>query len=324
MYLVRQAERGRLGRLLRRASGVRRDALRRTSSALPRRRSAPSPGTAADAFDRLYEAHAAALVRQAFLLCGSHRLARRSVVHAFRLAWRRWPQVAADPDPGGWVRAAAYKHALAPWQHTGVIRGPRRTRAMRHVPPGDRALLDALLRLPLSYRGALLLHDGLGLSLGDTAAEAEAGTAAVAGRLRHARAALADRVPALCAVPEEELPRVTALLVRQLAAPQPASLPGGASVRRGGEVRAWCTTAAALGLPAVLTVALVAYSEPDVPTRPVPKPPQATLAPERPPGRLQPMVGPRGPGATPHPERTDAGPAPRSHAGGAGPFAAGV
>ncbi|SCK28200.1 sigma factor-like helix-turn-helix DNA-binding protein [Streptomyces sp. WMMB 322] len=254
----------------------------------------PSPVAAADAFDLLYGGSAPALARQAFLLCGASGPARRSVAHAFRLAWRRWPQVAVDPDPAGWVRAAAHRFALAPWRRFRLVHLVHRVRAMRHVPPGDRALLDALLRLPPSYRAVLLLHDGLGLSLGDTAAEVEAGTAATSGRLRHARAALAERVPVLRDASEGELPRVTALFVGRLAAPQPVSLPQARHVRRSGEVRGRCGTAASLGLAA--SVAAVGFAlvtsddERNPPSLPVPKPSTATLGPERQPERLQPMV----------------------------------
>jgi DNA-directed RNA polymerase specialized sigma24 family protein len=292
-------------------------------------RSPRSPGGAADAFDLLHERNAAALVRQTFLLCGGRRLARRSAAHAFRLAWHHWPQVAVDPDPAGWVRAAAHRYALAPWRHFRLVHLPRRARAMRHVPPGDRALLDALLRLPRPYRAALLLHDGLGLSLGDTAAELEAGTAATSGRLRNARAALAEKVPELRDSPPERLPRVTALLVRQLAAPQPAPLPPPRRVRRSSEARTWCGTVAALGLTAAVVAAAVALvasdEERNVPPLRVPKPPSATLAPERQPGRLQPEAGaatlptPLLTSPPTPPGKTD-GPAPRRHAQGAGPF----
>ncbi|HEV7628187.1 MAG TPA: hypothetical protein VGO89_16955, partial [Streptomyces sp.] len=185
----------------------------------------PAAPTAADAFDLLHGRHAPSLTRQAFLLCGDRRLARRSVTHAFRLAWQRWPEVAVDADPAGWVRAATYTYALAPWRHFRLLHLVRHRRALRGVPPRDRTLLDALLRLPLSYRAPLLLRDGLGLSLGDTAAEVEAGTSATAGRLLHARTALTERVPELRDAPPDQLPARTALLVRQLAAPQPVSPP---------------------------------------------------------------------------------------------------
>ncbi|MFE7620030.1 sigma factor-like helix-turn-helix DNA-binding protein [Streptomyces sp. NPDC057496] len=150
----------------------------------------PSP---AEAFDALYRHCAEALFRQAFLLTGRRALARESVAQAFALAWDRWPEVAVDRDPVGWVRAAAYEYAVSPWH--------RLRRAHRHpdppqAEPGARALLDALLELPPSYRRTLLLHDGVGLDLPDTAAETEASTPAAASRLMNARAAIAERLSA--------------------------------------------------------------------------------------------------------------------------------
>ena len=236
------------------------------------------PPTAAAAFDELHDRHAPSLTRQAFLLCGHRGLARRAVTHAFRLAWQRWPEVAVDADPAGWVRAATYRYALAPWRHFRLLRLVRHRRAMRSVPPRDRTLLDALLRLPNSYRAPLLLCDGLGLSLADTAAEVEAGTAATAGRLRHARAAIAGRVPELADAPPAQLPVRTSLLVRQLAAPQPASPPPARIVRRGSNLRTWCSTTASLGLVAVLAGAAFAVVSSDDERNVSPRPrPQVTV-----------------------------------------------
>ena len=71
--------------------------------------------TPVQAFDALYAFCAPALVRQTYLLTGRRELARESVERAFQLAWERWPEVARDPDPAGWVRAAAHEYALSPW-----------------------------------------------------------------------------------------------------------------------------------------------------------------------------------------------------------------
>ncbi|QWQ41628.1 helix-turn-helix domain-containing protein [Streptomyces sp. YPW6] len=148
----------------------------------------------AEAFDALYAGTAPGLVRQTYLLTGRRSLARESVERAFELAWHRWPEVAVDRDPGGWVRAAAYEYAMSPWH--------RLRRAHRHpdappTEPGKRALFDALLDLPPAYRRTLLLYDGVGLDLPETAAETEASTPAAAGRLLTARAAVAERLPDL-------------------------------------------------------------------------------------------------------------------------------
>ena len=153
-----------------------------------------APLTPAQAFDALYAFCAPALVRQAYLLTGRRELARESVERAFQVAWQRWPEVAVDRDPAGWVRAVAYEHALSPWH-----RFRPRYRHPEPPPPdaADRALLTALLKLPPSYRRTLLLFDGVGLGLAETAAETEASTPAAANRLLHAREALAAQLPEL-------------------------------------------------------------------------------------------------------------------------------
>ncbi|MFJ9628769.1 helix-turn-helix domain-containing protein [Streptomyces sp. NPDC101175] len=154
----------------------------------------PAPLTPAQAFDALYAFCAPSLVRQTYLLTGRRELARESVERAFQTAWQRWPEVAVDRDPAGWVRSAAYEYALSPWHRFR----PRYRHPEPPPPaPADRALLTALLELPPSYRRTLLLYDGVGLGLAETAAETEASTPAAANRLLHAREALAARLPDL-------------------------------------------------------------------------------------------------------------------------------
>jgi transcriptional regulator with XRE-family HTH domain len=108
---------------------------------------APEPValTPAQAFDALYAFSAPALVRQTFLLTGRREQARESVERAFQAAWERWPEVARDRDPVGWVRATAYEYALSPWQR---FRPRHRHPEPPPADPGDRTLLNTLLRLP--------------------------------------------------------------------------------------------------------------------------------------------------------------------------------
>ncbi|MEV6005417.1 DNA-directed RNA polymerase sigma-70 factor [Streptomyces sp. NPDC051976] len=155
----------------------------RTERAEPAERTAPEA-----AFDDLYVRHARGLVRQVEVLTGQPRLAGRAVGRAFDLAWQSWPEVARDPDPVGWVRAVAYGWALGPWQRW--VPGNR-----EGIRPPECALEAALLELPPEHRRAVLLHDGLGLDVVETAAESESSTAATAGRIVSAREALAEAVP---------------------------------------------------------------------------------------------------------------------------------
>lgn len=208
----------------------------------------PSP---AEAFDALYGHAAAALFHQTYLLTGRRALSREAVAKAFELAWQRWPEVAVDRDPVGWVRAAAYEHAMSPWRR---LRGEHRRLDPPSEAPGQRALLDALLELPPSYRRTLVLHDGVGLGLPETAAETEASTRAAAGRLVTARAAVAQRLPE---VAEPESPDGRSALLHEhlgaLARTQPAaSLPVPELIRTGSERKAQLWARSAIAFTALI------------------------------------------------------------------------
>ncbi|WP_105972779.1 helix-turn-helix domain-containing protein [Streptomyces geranii] len=204
------------------------------------------PLTPAQAFDALYAFCAPALVRQTYLLTGRRELARESVERAFQLAWHRWPEVAVDPDPAGWVRATAYDCALSPWHR---FRARHRHPEAPPADPTDRALLSALLRLPPPYRRTLLLYDGVGLGLPETAAETEASTPATANRLLHAREALTTQLPSLT----DPATLSTRLSVLATHARLRASRPS--TVRAAGERRARNWTHAAIAFTIALTAA---------------------------------------------------------------------
>ncbi|MEV7522911.1 helix-turn-helix domain-containing protein [Streptomyces sp. NPDC091371] len=223
----------------------------------------------AEDFDALHAHAAPALTRQTYLLTGRRALAQEAVERAFQQAWAHWPEVATDPDPVGWVRAAAYEYALSPWHQL--------RRAHRHpdkppAEPADRVLLDAMLALPVNHRRTVLLYDGVGLDLPDTAAETEASTPTAGNRLLHAHATLAERIPELADVAPE---KQSALLRDKFMALEPAVALDprpAAVVRNSGERRTRLWTRAALGMTAVIAVA-TAYTAATAPTEY--KPPNA-------------------------------------------------
>ncbi|MFE1382778.1 sigma factor-like helix-turn-helix DNA-binding protein [Streptomyces sp. NPDC058740] len=217
--------------------------------------------TPEEAFDALYAYAAPGLVHQTYLLTGRRSLSRESVEHAFHHAWQHWPEVAVDRDPVGWVRAAAYEYALSPWH-----RFRRRHRHPDAAPTeaSRRALLGALLELPPPYRRTVLLYDGLGLDLPETAAETEASTPAAGNRLLHARTVIGQRVPGL-ADPEALQRRLSALVAE---APT-ATLPAARSVRTGSERRSRLLTRAVFGVTAAL-IGVTAFTVSTAPTRYIP------------------------------------------------------
>ncbi|MCX4805237.1 helix-turn-helix domain-containing protein [Streptomyces sp. NBC_01214] len=243
----------------------------------------PAPGPA-EAFDSLYAHAAHDLARQAYLLTGRRSLALEAVEKAFVQAWDRWPEVVADPDPVGWVRAIAYEYALSPWHR---FRRAHRQLDKPPAEPADRILLDALLSLSPANRRTVLLYDGVGLDLPDTAAETEATTPTAGNRLVHAHADLADRIPELADVPLE---KQSALLRELLTAlrpavdldPRPAVV-----VRGGGERRTRMWTRATLSLTAMIAVS-TAYTVMTAPTHYEPP-----LAPGESVSGVPPLAGPQ-------------------------------
>lgn len=147
------------------------------------------------------------------------------------------------------MRAAAYEYAMSPWHR------PRRAPRHPDQPPTDperRALFDALLGLPAVYRRTLLLCDGVGLGVADTAAETEASTAAAANRLLHARAALAERLPE--PVDEAELRERLGALAE---ADPAAKLPAARTARTGSERKTQFWTRASIGFVVTITCATI-------------------------------------------------------------------
>ncbi|MEU8616812.1 DNA-directed RNA polymerase sigma-70 factor [Streptomyces sp. NPDC048623] len=242
------------------ASPPREGRLKPSPAPAPAEATAPWP-TPEEAFDALYDHAAPGLVHQTYLLTGRRRLSRESVEYAFHHAWQHWPEVARDGDPVGWVRATAYEYALSPWH--------RFRRRHRHpdAPPTEaarRALLGVLLDLPAPYRRTVLLYDGLGLDLPETAAETEASTPAAGNRLLHARTVIGQKIPDL-AEPEALQRRLAALVAE---APT-ATLPAAHAVRTRSERRLRLLTRAVAGVSAAL-IGVTAFTAATAPTRYIP------------------------------------------------------
>ncbi|WP_050515256.1 sigma factor-like helix-turn-helix DNA-binding protein [Streptomyces rimosus] len=246
----------------------------------------PLPPTPSTAFDALYTLHAPDLTRQAIVLTGHARLSQEAVERSFQMAWQRWPEMAVDPDPAGRVRAMVHEYALSPWHRTrpGLWTAQRPSPQAPAAPPAtpaERALREAVLALPVAYRRVLLLHDGLGLELSETAAEVEASTPATAGRLLRARQALAERVPWLGLAGEPPVRQREILRERLagLARALPVAPPAARVVRSGSERTVSRMTQGAFGLTALIAVATtftLVQEAGTLPTRPEAGPPAAS------------------------------------------------
>ncbi len=106
----------------------------------------------AELFDAFYAQARDRLLVQAFALTGDLPASRGAVRDSFIAAWHRWPKLKRLDDPESWVRPHALTHAQR--RHTARI-----FHRDRKLDPELRATLDALHKLPLASRKALVLAD---------------------------------------------------------------------------------------------------------------------------------------------------------------------
>ena len=117
-----------------------------------------------DQFDAFYRDARERLLLQTYALTGDLAASRAAVRDAFVVAWHHWRKLARLEDPEHAVRPMAWRYAL----RRATARVWHRERG---ISEGVRATLDALGRLPLSERKALLLTQLAAVSMPEMARE---------------------------------------------------------------------------------------------------------------------------------------------------------
>ena len=143
-------------------------------------------------FDELYRASRDRLVVQIAAITGDPTEARDFVQEAFVRAWIKWDRLSAYEDPEGWVRRVAYRLAVGRWRRSRrlLLRADVHQEGIEF--PGEQAgVIDALQRISISERRAIVLHHVCGLSVEETAAELSAPVGTVKSWLSRGRAHLA-------------------------------------------------------------------------------------------------------------------------------------
>jgi RNA polymerase sigma-70 factor, ECF subfamily len=148
---------------------------------------------AEEEFDELYRTCRDRLVVQIAAVCGDPSEARDFVQEAFVRAWIDWDRISGYEDPEGWIRRVAYRVAVGRWRRSRKLLLRADVHRQQVELPGEQAgVIDALQRIPLSERRAIVLHHVCGLSVADTAAELSAPEGTVKSWLSRGRAHLAS------------------------------------------------------------------------------------------------------------------------------------
>ena len=141
--------------------------MRRTPE--PARQPAPEPSAAPVAsppadFDEFYLASRRRLLLQAFALTGDLSAARQAVRHSFVVARHHWRKVSSLEDPETWVRPRA-------WAAAQRIAAAHIGHREKSLDADQKAVLDALHKLPDKQRRALVLNHLAAVSLPDIGPE---------------------------------------------------------------------------------------------------------------------------------------------------------
>jgi RNA polymerase sigma-70 factor (ECF subfamily) len=131
------------------------------------------------------------LVGLGFALTGNLQTASDLAQEALLRSWVNWEKIRTYQDPNAWARRVLRNLAANHARH--LRRAPRPT-PTENVPELDEdrvALLQALGHLPRQQREALVLHDGLGLTVAEVAVELSVPEGTVRSWLSRARAVLA-------------------------------------------------------------------------------------------------------------------------------------
>ncbi|MBY9076342.1 hypothetical protein K1X13_16030 [Nocardioides sp. WL0053] len=197
-------------------------------------------------FDSFYLGTRRALVLQAFALTGDLAAAQSAVRDAYVAAWHHWRKVSSYPDPQDWVRPRAWQ--LAQRRHTA-----RLWHRTKDISADDRAVLDALHKLPVGQRRALLLIQLAGVPMADAARELNWPQEVAERNLQAASANLAVAL-------DTDSAGLRARLLSLAGAASQATLPRASIVRRAGRKRRRSHSLVATATVVFLAVASGAFA----------------------------------------------------------------
>jgi RNA polymerase sigma-70 factor, ECF subfamily len=150
------------------------------------------------AFDAFFSESWARLQSHAYVLTGSKESAQDLTQEAFLRAWKRWDKVVVYENPEAWTRKVLHNLCIDSWrkQRQRFRRPPVELDVTPDtaIPNDHYELAQAMRSLPGGQARALLLHDGLGMTVKETAAEIGVPEGTVKSWLSRARALVARRL----------------------------------------------------------------------------------------------------------------------------------
>ena len=143
-------------------------------------------------FDAFYLASRDIVLRQVTAMTLDRELAADTVQEAYARAWQRWGRVSQLEDPTAWVRTVAWRLAVSQFRRRAVASRMRHRISVHPVEAEVAAevgldVVAALRSLSVEHRRVLVLHEMVGMSVREVAAETGAAEGTVKSRLARAR-----------------------------------------------------------------------------------------------------------------------------------------
>jgi RNA polymerase sigma-70 factor, ECF subfamily len=148
-------------------------------------------------FDSFFDASWRKLQGQAYVLTGSREVAQDLTQEALLRAWSHWDSVSTMENPEAWTRKVLQNLCIESWRKT-LRRSPKaEPEAHAEIPDTHAEIAQAMRSLPGAQAKALLLHDGLGMTISEVASELEVPEGTVKSWLSRTRKLVARRLDQL-------------------------------------------------------------------------------------------------------------------------------
>ncbi len=145
-------------------------------------------------FDAFFDASWPRLQSQAYVLTGSPELAQDLTQEALLRAWRHWGRIATYDSPEAWTRKVLHNLCIQSWQRSSRVSSKHELRPAAEIPERHEEIAQAMRSLPGEQARALLLHDGLDMSVADVAAELDVPEGTVKSWLSRSRKVVRSRL----------------------------------------------------------------------------------------------------------------------------------
>jgi RNA polymerase sigma-70 factor (ECF subfamily) len=149
-------------------------------------------------FDEFFAAYHRPLIAQAYALTGDLNEAQDLVQEVMLRVWRHWGRVRRMDIPAAWARRVLMNLAIGRWRERRSHQ--QLSESTSPIPAPEAGHLDvakAMRRLPNNQRTAVLLHDIVGMTVAEVAAEMKVPEGSVRGWLSRGRRTLAEALELL-------------------------------------------------------------------------------------------------------------------------------